>query len=363
MTQALGQMSGVLLALWGIVFLLLAIGLVWALRIEARRSRARGRFAAWVVFRVLTLPLLALVLWLALQPARAVSGMEGLAYAYGGLLVLGPTLWFGSHVLLGWLQRPTLKAGESIEFAGFGLLFVLGPVLLVASLQAPVFLLAHAVEHGLRSATPSAAAAHRAGAMRRFHLGEGTELLSWSLHAPAGLRVERLEMFCRSLGRCIAPCAAHTVPDGRGSASGMGRGCARATTACVLARRGWPAAPVDHRAGPRFPERGAGRTFRGALAGGWIRFACAPVAVSHPAGLATRRWEHRTWPSRRNLVRRGGPESMCRDLPCAADRFDGRATGGDATAALAKCPGSSRFLRFHRADRRALITALARCSV
>ena len=195
MTQALGQMSGVLLALWGIVFLLLAAGLVWALRMEARRSRVRGRFAAWAVFRVLTLPLLALVLWLALQPARAVSGMEGLAYAYGGLLVLGPTLWFGSHVLLGWLQRPTLKAGESIEFAGFGLLFVLGPVLLVASLQAPVFLLAHAVEHGLRSATPSAAAAHRAGAMRRFHLGEGTELLSWSLHAPAGLRVERLEMF------------------------------------------------------------------------------------------------------------------------------------------------------------------------
>lgn len=83
-----------------------------------RRSR---RVGSWFAVRLVSLVAAPLTFAVVVLPARATSGMEGLAVFYGLLLTAGPLVWFGSHVLAGRWVRPALAASECLMLGLSGL--------------------------------------------------------------------------------------------------------------------------------------------------------------------------------------------------------------------------------------------------
>ena len=114
-------------ALWAVVSPAVLVAALVVLRLERRMFVARGRGASWWVVRLVSLPALAVVVAMVFGPARAVSGAEGLAVFYLLLPVVAPQLWFGVHLLAGWLASPRLSRGESAWIAGSGLLLLCPP--------------------------------------------------------------------------------------------------------------------------------------------------------------------------------------------------------------------------------------------
>ncbi|HRE15624.1 MAG TPA: hypothetical protein PLW86_00975 [Rhodocyclaceae bacterium] len=119
-------------AVFGVI-VALAFGIM--LRFEYTTLRARGKSLAWWVVRLATIPMLVLCATLVILPARATSGMEGLAVFYLLLFTAAPLVWFGLHWLLGKLTRPSLSGSESFALA-----------LTIPSFAIAVALLAHQVQ-------------------------------------------------------------------------------------------------------------------------------------------------------------------------------------------------------------------------
>jgi hypothetical protein len=180
-------------ALWAIVSLALLVAALAVLRLERRMFVARGKGASWWVVRLASLPALAVVVAAVFGPERAVSGMEGLAVFYLLLLVAAPLLWFGVHLLAGWLASPRMSRGESAWIAGSGLMLLLCPLAVFTALQTPVFMISSQFDAAARAARPDMPLPHRADAAQRFRLGDAGVLVAQSLIAPPGVRIERVE--------------------------------------------------------------------------------------------------------------------------------------------------------------------------
>lgn len=180
-------------ALWAVVSLALLVAALIVLRLERRMFVARGKGASWWVVRLASLPALAVVVAAVFGPARAVSGMEGLAVFYLLLLGVAPLLWFGVHLLAGWLASPRLSRGESAWIAGSGLMLLLCPPAVFTALQTPVFMISRQFDAVARASRPETPLPHRADAAQRFRLGDAGVLVAQSLIAPPGVQIERVE--------------------------------------------------------------------------------------------------------------------------------------------------------------------------
>lgn len=85
---------------------LLVLGLEW------RHFRRLHKAGSWLALRMVSLLAAPLVVLAVLGPARAVSGMEGLAVFYGLLFTVAPLLWFGSHLGVGRRLTPAPSTGR-----------------------------------------------------------------------------------------------------------------------------------------------------------------------------------------------------------------------------------------------------------
>jgi hypothetical protein len=179
--------------LWGIVLLLIGVGIVWLLRTEKRQYDARGKGRGWVWMRLLALPMLALTAATIVLPARSISGPEALAYFYLALFTLGPLVWFGLHRLAGALQSPRFTRGESFGLALSGLAILIVPPLLLGMAQGPIYTVSHRLQESGFDRAAQAPLALTALPVQRFRLGTAGEIYTQSLQAPPGVHIERID--------------------------------------------------------------------------------------------------------------------------------------------------------------------------
>lgn len=170
----------------GLVVMALVTLVLW---LESGHFRRRRKVGGWFMLRCVSLLLAPLTVLAVLGPARAVSGMEGLAVFYGLLLTVAPLLWFGGHVLAGRVAR--LGGGESTALALSGLLLYGLP--LVALFNATEPLEAAARRHEDRLPEASEPLAHTVQPVRRFGMPGVGAVFAQSLTAPPGLRLERVD--------------------------------------------------------------------------------------------------------------------------------------------------------------------------
>lgn len=121
-----------LIALYALLGL---VALVFMLLWEYRRFARLGKQRAWLTVRMTTIPVGLATAALVVLPARATSGMEGLAVFYLALLFLAPAFWFGCHWLAGRCARPALTTGESAAIAASPILLALALAALAHVLQ------------------------------------------------------------------------------------------------------------------------------------------------------------------------------------------------------------------------------------
>lgn len=100
------------------LFAILSLAALWLLlRWEGARFAQRGQRRAWLRVRLATVPIALVAAAMAVLPARATPGMEGLAVFYLLLLTVVPVWWFGAHWLVGRLTTPRLAFRESAAIA------------------------------------------------------------------------------------------------------------------------------------------------------------------------------------------------------------------------------------------------------
>ncbi len=117
------------------------VGFVYVIRWERRRYVARGLAGSWLKVRLSSIPAALLVAAAVVVPARATSGMEGLATFYLLLLVVAPVLWFFAHWMVGRLARPRLALADSAQIAGLPLAYALVIAAIAPSLQSAAWAL------------------------------------------------------------------------------------------------------------------------------------------------------------------------------------------------------------------------------
>ncbi len=123
---------------WLQVAAALAALMVVLLWLESRFFARSGRTGSWAAVRMASLvaaPLAVMVLFL---PARAVSGMEGLAVFYLSMFTATPLVWFGTHLWAGRSVRPALSRAESLALAVSGLLLLAIPGTAFFAAQRPL---------------------------------------------------------------------------------------------------------------------------------------------------------------------------------------------------------------------------------
>ena len=115
------------------------VAFAFVVRWERARYDKLGKVSGWRRVRLASIPiapLVAAVVWL---PARATSGMEGLAVFYILLLVVAPPVWFGLHWVVGRFASPPLTLGESAAVAASPIAVGLVAVYVAHALQTPVW--------------------------------------------------------------------------------------------------------------------------------------------------------------------------------------------------------------------------------
>ena len=188
----------------------LAAAVLLALFIESRFFKRSGRVGSWFAVRLVSAIAAPLAFAAVVLPARATSGMEGLAVFYLLLVTAGPLIWFGSHWLAGRLVRPSLAAGESIALGMSGLAILALPGTAFFAIQAPLY--AAARDIGLRKlpSPGSVPLVHTVQPPQRFNLPGAGLVYTQSLIAPPGVRLERAEQ--RQAGLWPEPGDAVTHP-------------------------------------------------------------------------------------------------------------------------------------------------------
>lgn len=189
------------MAIWSVFALLVLVAVLVAALRERRRYAAHGRAGAWLFVRLATLPIVALVVAIVMMTARAVGGPEALAALYLLAFTAGPLLYFGLHWMAGFVAGLARKDALAIGLSG--LLMVLLPLLLASLAQPWVFALARALEGtGTGADTHFSPVVerpprHQVVEQQRFILPEIGEVWTERWQAPAGVRIERVELNVR----------------------------------------------------------------------------------------------------------------------------------------------------------------------
>lgn len=179
---------------WGTVLMAVLAAMGLLLFWELRYFRQRGKGSAWWSLRSISLLLLPLTVGAVIVPARAISGPEALAYFYLALFTLAPALWFGGHVLAGRLVRPAFSKGESVFLAASALLLLFIPFIAASFAQGPIFMASRGLQEIAFEGAPARPLPYRVEAAQRFRLPGVGVILTQSISAPAGLRLERIEL-------------------------------------------------------------------------------------------------------------------------------------------------------------------------
>ena len=196
-----GNMPPTIRTIWSVFALLMVIAVLVAVLYERRLYAARNKAGAWLFVRLATLPFPAAGPPAVVVPARAVGGPEALAAFYLLAVTAGPLVYFGLHWFAGFVAGLARKDALAIGLSG--LLMVLGPVLLANQVNPWVFDLARAID-GTGAAPGSNFAPgekkpplHQVVEQQRFTLPEIGEVWTERWQAPAGVRVERVELEVR----------------------------------------------------------------------------------------------------------------------------------------------------------------------
>jgi len=158
--------------------------------LEFRYFRRRQQAGAWLALRLVSMLAAPLALAAVVLPARAVSGMEGLAVFYGSLLTLAPLIWFGAHLGAGRLLG--LGRGRSLALSLSGLLLFGLPGAALFQASGPLEAAARHQEDNPPG--PGEPLAHTVGPVQRFQMPGVGLVFAQSLIAPPGLRLERLDL-------------------------------------------------------------------------------------------------------------------------------------------------------------------------
>lgn len=175
----------------GALGILAVMGLAFFL--ESRLFKKSGRIGSWLALRFVTLLMVPPTVALLVLPARAVSGMEGLAVFYLALFTLAPLLWFGGHILGGRWLRPAIKAGESAALAISAIAICAIPVTAFQAAQFSLQQAARGLAVQKRKGPDARPLAHAAGPVQRFTMPGAGLIFTQSLIAPSGIRLERID--------------------------------------------------------------------------------------------------------------------------------------------------------------------------
>lgn len=196
-----GMMPPTVRAIWGVFALLMVIAVIVAVICERRRYVARNKAGAWLFVRLSSLPIAAAAAAAVVLPARAVGGPEALAAFYLLAFTAGPLVYFGLHWFAGLVAGLARQDSLAIGFAG--LMMVLLPALLASQVQPWVFELARAIDGSGTATGPAFSPGqkrpplHQVVDQQRFTLPEIGEAWTERWQAPAGVRVERVELEVR----------------------------------------------------------------------------------------------------------------------------------------------------------------------
>lgn len=185
--------TSVNLALWSIVFLLILVAIVFALRFEKRQYQLLGKFGSWLWLRLWSIPILVITIVVVLVPARIAHGPEALLYFYAMLFTLAPIVWFGLHRIIGSMLTPSLTIAESTRMALMGLVILIGPPIAISMLQGPLFSISHRLDARVLANADHAQFPLELQTVQHFRLGEAGEIYTQTLRAPAGIRIERID--------------------------------------------------------------------------------------------------------------------------------------------------------------------------
>ena len=198
LNATVGRMSSTMMLIWSVFALMMAIAVVAAIFYERRRYAAHNKASAWLFVRLVTLPAAAAGTIAVVFPARAIGGPEALAAFYLLAVTIGPLVYFGLHWFAGFVVGLARKDALAIGLSG--LLMVLVPVLLANLAQPWVFALARVIDKtgaaSSQSFSPGAKKPllHQVVEQQRFTLPEIGEVWTERWQAPAGVRVERVEL-------------------------------------------------------------------------------------------------------------------------------------------------------------------------
>jgi hypothetical protein len=196
-----GSMPPTVMAIWSVFALLMVIAVLVAVFYERRRYAAQNKVGAWLFVRLASLPIAAASVAAAMIPARAIGGPEALAAFYLLAFTAGPLVYFGLHWLAGFIAGLARK--DALVIGLSGLLMLLVPVLLANRVQPWVFDLARAIDGtGAASGSNFIPGAkkppiHSVVEQQRFTLPEIGEIWTERWQAPAGVRIERVELNVR----------------------------------------------------------------------------------------------------------------------------------------------------------------------
>lgn len=196
-----GSMPPTVMAIWSVFALLMVIAVLFAVFYERRRYAAQNKAGAWLFVRLASLPIAAAGVAAVVIAARAIGGPEALAAFYLLAFTAAPLVYFGLHWLAGFIAGLARKDALAIGLSG--LLMLLVPVLLANRVQPWVFDLARAIDG--TGATPGSnflpgvkrPPMHRVVEQQRFTLPEIGEIWTERWQAPAGVRIERIELNVR----------------------------------------------------------------------------------------------------------------------------------------------------------------------
>ena len=196
-----GRMPPTVMAIWSVFALLMVIAVLVAVFCERRRYAAQNKAGAWLFVRLSSLPIAAASVAAVVIPARAIGGPEALAAFYLLAFTAAPLVYFSLHWFAGLVAGLARKDALAIGLSG--LLMLLLPALLASLAQQWVFDLARAID-GTGAAPGSNVLPgvkrppmHQVVEQQRFTLPEIGEVWTERWQAPAGVRIERIELNVR----------------------------------------------------------------------------------------------------------------------------------------------------------------------
>lgn len=195
------RMPPTILAIWSLFALLMTIAVLIVVFYERRRFALQNKAGAWLFLRLASFPIAAVAIAAVVIPARAVGGPEALAAFYLLAVTAGPLVYFGLHWLAGMVAGLARKDALAVGLSG--LLMVLVPVLLANQAQYWVFDLARGIDGIGAEPGPyfspgvKSSPLHQVVEQQRFTLPEIGEVWTERWQAPAGVSVERIELYVR----------------------------------------------------------------------------------------------------------------------------------------------------------------------